>query len=196
MSEDIDFTLNAELSAVRKEIMHLINTSKIFGQIHAGKDVDGFVRLIIPYKTDHGQGEIFIDLNERGKLLLSPETLEIKHFYPDIPKFSFPCLNKKEMIAEKVAAAIGRNKPRDHYDVYQIIKHKIPTNMNLVRRKCKESGDDPSILKMFKRANTLHKRWNEDMLPLIVDEVSFQEVMKALAKYFNLKLEKDKIKKK
>ena len=99
------------------------------------------------------------------------------------------------MIAEKVAAAIGRNKPRDHYDIYQIIKHKIPIKMDLVKKKCEQSGNDPSIIKMFNNANKLYNKWNEDMLPLLVKEISFHEVMQTLAKYFKLKIEKNKLKK-
>jgi hypothetical protein len=45
---------------------------------------------------------------------------------------------------------------------------------------------------MFNKAKTLRNRWNSDMLPLLVEEVSFQEVMKTLAAYFKLKEEKDK----
>lgn len=192
LSEDIDFTLVSDLSGIRKEMTRILDESKLFGKITQDKDVDKFVRLIAPYNSALGKGEIFIDLNQGGKLLLKPESLELKHFYPNIPKFSFPCLNKKEMIAEKVAAAIGRNKPRDHYDIYQIIKHNIPINMKIVKAKCKNSGNDPSILKMFNKAKTLHNRWNQDMLPLLVEEVTFQEVMKTLAERFKLKEEKEK----
>lgn len=194
ISEDIDFTLNRPLSEVRKEIEELINESKLFGVITQDKSVDKFVRLIVPYKTPFGDDQILIDLNEKGKLILEPEILEMKHLYPDIPKLSFPCLNRKEMVAEKIAAAIGRNKPRDHYDIYQLIKHGVVFDMGLVKQKCEQSGDDPSILKMFNKAKTLYKRWNEDMLPLLVEEVSFQEVMKTLADYFHLKDEKELLK--
>ncbi len=121
--------------------------------------------------------------------------LNLNHFYPNLPKYSFRCLNKKEMIAEKVAAAIGRNKPRDHYDIYQIIKHKLSIDMNLVMRKCKQSNQDPSIIKMFNKAKKLHKKWDQDMIPLLKDEISFREVMQTLAKYFNLKQEKEELKK-
>jgi predicted nucleotidyltransferase component of viral defense system len=174
----------------------VINDSKLFGQITQDKDVDKFIRLVIPYKSNLGEGEIFIDLNEKSQIILESENLTIKHFYPNIPNFSFPCLNQKEMIAEKIAAAIGRNKPRDHYDIYKLIKHGVKFDMNLVKKKCEQSGNDPSIIKMFNKAKTLHKRWNEDMIPLLVEEVSFSEVMDTLAKHFNLKEEKDKIKEK
>jgi predicted nucleotidyltransferase component of viral defense system len=195
ISEDIDFTLTRDLKDVRKDIEKIINYSKMFGKITQDKDVDGFIRLIVPYKSVLGDGQIFIDLNQRGKLFLEPELLEMKHFYPNIPTFKFPCLNRTEMIAEKVAASIGRNKPRDHYDIYQLIKHKVKFDMNLVEKKCKQSGDECSILKMFNRAKKLHKRWNEDMIPLLVEEVSFEEVMKTISKHFKLKEEKDNIKK-
>lgn len=196
ISEDIDFTLDQPLDEVKREIIRLINDSKIFGVIRTDKNVDKFVRLIVPYDAPLGKGEIFIDLNERGKLVTKPEILKITHFYPNIPKFSMPCLSKEEMIAEKIAATIGRNKPRDHYDLYQILKRDIPINLKLVEKKCKQSGDEFSIIRMFNNAQKLHKRWKEDLEPLLIEEVTFKEVMKTLTKHFQLKYEKEKTNKK
>lgn len=192
ISEDIDFTLDKPLLVVRKNIITAINKSNVFGKIHRDKDVDKFVRLVVPYATDLGSGEIFIDLNEHGNLLTKSENISMKHFYPNIPKFSIPCLSKEEMIAEKMAATIGRNKPRDHYDLYQIIKRKIPINIKLVKKKCEQSGNEFNIIKMFNNAQKLHKRWNEDLGPLLVEQVTFEEVMSLLAVYFKLKEEKEK----
>lgn len=192
ISEDIDFTLERDIDSVKKEIIGIID--KPFGKVSKDKNVTMFTRLIVPYNTFLGKGEIFIDLNQRAKTFLKPEKLKINHFYPNIPDFSFQCLAKKEMIAEKVAAAIGRNKPRDHYDIYQIIKHKLPINMKLVSAKCKKSGNDPSIIKMFNKAKKLHNRWNTDMSPLIAEDISFQEVIETLANHFKLKKEKEKLK--
>jgi len=194
ISEDIDFTINRPLHEVREEIEAAIHDTGMFGRITQDKDVEKFVRLIVPYKSMLGNDQIFIDLNEKGNLLLKPELQPMKHFYPNIPLFNFPCMNIEEMVAEKVAAAIGRNKPRDHYDIYNLIKHQTNFNMELMRTKCEQSGNDPSIIKMFNRARKLHKIWNEDMLPLLVEEVSFKEVMRTLASHFNLKDEKEKLK--
>ena len=47
---------------------------------------------------------------------------------------------------------------------------------------------------MFNKAKKLKNRWDEDMMDLIADNISFQEVMKNLAKYFKLKEEKEKLK--
>ena len=195
ISEDIDFTLDRPVKDVKKEIIETITASHMFGGITQDKDVEKFTRLIVSYHADFADGTIFIDLNERGKLLTKPEQIQIRHFYPNIPKFSVPCLSQDEMVAEKMAAAIGRNKPRDHYDLYHIIKRKIPIRLTLVKKKCQQSGDEFNIIKMFNKAQTLYKRWNEDLEPLIVEEITFQEVMQTLAKHFNLKNEKEKLKK-
>ena len=103
-------------------------------------------------------------------------------------------LAKEELIAEKVAATIGRNKPRDHYDVYNIIHEKMPINIALVKKKCHDSGDEFSIIKMFNKAKTLKNRWNKDMEVLIAKPITFQEVIKFLAQHFKLKEEKEKSK--
>ena len=196
ISEDIDFTLTADLQEAKIEIKKIIMGSGLFDKITQDKDVDGFTRLVVHY-NDFAEKEdtIFIDLNKRAKLATLPETHKVPHFYKEsIPYFSINTVSKEEMIAEKVAATIGRNKPRDHYDVYQIIKKEIPINIELVKKKCHESGDEFSIIKMFNNANKLHRRWHEDLAPLLVEEISFEQVMTALAKHFNLKHAKDELK--
>ncbi len=127
--------------------------------------------------------------------MTNPEKHKIEHFYEDnIPEFSVNTLSKDEMIAEKMAATIGRNRPRDHYDLYKIIKSGFPLNIKLVKEKCKESEVEFNIIKMFNRAKILKNRWDKDILPLINDDISFQDVMKTLSNYFKLKEEKEKLK--
>lgn len=194
ISEDIDFTLSRDLEKVKAEIKKIITGAGLFDKITQDKDVEGFTRLVAYYKGFTGKGDsIFIDLNKRSKLATHPENHKITHFYKsNIPQFSIHTISKEEMIAEKVAATIGRNKPRDHYDVYQIIKKGIPINIGLVKKKCRDSGDEFNVIKMFNNANKLHKRWHEDLAPLLVEETTFKQVMTVLARHFRLKEEKEK----
>ena len=196
LSEDIDFTLDRDLENVKMDITKKIIDSKLFREIAKDKDVDGFTRLIVHYDSELGKDTVFIDLNERGNLLTKPELKKIKHFYPNIPPFELSCLSQKEMIAEKMAATIGRNKPRDHFDLYKILKKGYKLDLSLVKKKCEQSGDEYSIIKMFNRAKKLKNRWDEDMIALLSEQITFQEVMTTLAKHFNLKEEKDKLKNK
>jgi|SRR3989344_574718 len=196
LSEDIDFTLDRNLQDIKKEITTKINDSNLFGEITKDKDVEGFTRFIIPYDSELGKGTVFVDLNEKGVLLTKPEQTGIRHFYPNIPPFEMSCLSQKEMIAEKMAATIGRNKPRDHFDLYKILKKGYEIDLSIVKKKCEKSGIDFNIIKMFNQAKKLKNRWDEDMIALLSEHITFQEVMTTLAKHFNLKKEKDKLKNK
>jgi len=75
-----------------------------------------------------------------------------------------------------------------------IIKNNLPLNIELAKKKCKEAGKEFSIIRMFNKAKTLKNRWDKDMLTLISEEITFQEVIKFLAQHFKLKEEKDKLK--
>ena len=120
----------------------------------------------------------------------------LPHFYRDyVPSFSINTLSKQELIAEKMAATIGRNKPRDHFDLYKIISNKMQVDLQMVKQKCEESGNEFNIIKMFNRAKKLNIRWDDDLTPLIAHKITFQEVMTTLAKHFKLKEEKEKLKK-
>ena len=197
LSEDIDFTLTRNEKDVRDEILEIVKKLDFFKEHKEGKSVEGFIRIILTCSSELGDSELFIDLNKRGKLLIPSEVHEVKHFYsPFIPEFSIKTIAKEELIAEKVAASIGRNKPRDHFDVYQIINSDMSINIKMVKKKCADSGDEFSIIKMFNKAQTLKNRWDKDMTALLAEPISFQEVIQFLAKYFKLKEEKEAIKKK
>lgn len=194
LSEDADFTLTKDVEEIKEKIINILEKSKLFQKITKDKDVKGFTRLVVHYRGFSDEdGVVFVDLNQRAKLLMKPEKHQIEHFYKDsIPDFSLNILAKEELIAEKVAAAIGRNMPRDHYDIYKIIRAKIPINMEMVKEKCKQSNVEFEIIKMFNKAKKLKNRWDEDLLPLLSEEASFQEVMTTLARHFKLKEEKSK----
>jgi len=196
LSEDLDFSLTRNEKEVKKDISKILIGSNFIKEIKEGKNIDGFLRMVIKCQSEIGEGEIFIDLNQREKLILPPEEHRINHFYtPFIPEFSVKTVAKEELIADKTAATIGRNKPRDHYDVYMILNKNIPINMGLVKEKCYGSGGEFSIIKMFNKAQTLKNRWDKDMVSLIADPITFQEVIKFLANHFKLKEYKENLRK-
>lgn len=187
LSEDLDFTLTRNLSDVEKDIKNKLKAT-IFNKITHDKRVDKFIRLIVHYRLFHEKGTIFIDLNERAKLMLKPQMIPIHHFYyAFIPKFEVPCLNRDEMIAEKVMAICQRYQPRDYFDIYNIIKMKIPMPMSLIKRKFGDSGKNFSPDLIFKNANKVFNRWNDDLLKLTKTQHSFREVMDVLKKFFKYK---------
>lgn len=196
LSEDLDFTLTRDVSEVKKEIIKIIEQSGLFEKVTEGKNVEGFLRIVVEYKGfSEEKDSVFIDLNKRATLLLKPEMHKVNHLYlPFIPEFAVKTLAKEEMIAEKLKATITRNKPRDHYDIYMILKNNLPINTELAKKKCREAGEEFSIIKMFNKAQTLKNRWDRDMAFLIAEEVTFQEVIKFLVQHFKLREHKNKAK--
>ena len=118
---------------------------------------------------------------------------KVHHFYPEyLPSFSVKTLNVRELMAEKMSASIGRNRPRDHFDLYKILQKNFLLDLDLVRKKCELSGYEFDITKMFNKAQKLKKQWDEEMEQFLQEKISFQEVMTTLAKHFHLKEEKKK----
>ncbi len=193
LSEDLDFTVRGILSDVEKEIKNKLKGT-IFDKISHDKRVSKFVRLVVHYKLFHEDGTIFIDLNKRAKIYLKPEEYELKHFYKDyIPEFKVRTLNLKELTAEKICATVQRYAPRDYYDVYNMIKKKLPVDMKLVKQKFKDDNKKYDIGRIFRRANKVHNKWENDLLPLTVTKPDFKKVMKTLIVYFKYKEYKDKM---
>jgi predicted nucleotidyltransferase component of viral defense system len=193
LSEDIDYTVIKDIDTLKEEIKEIVMNSGFFEDITEDKEVEGFLRLVLHYTNFAEEKDtVFIDLNKRAKLIEEPEMYEIPHFYDEeIPKFSVSTLAAKEMFAEKLAATIGRNKPRDHFDIYMILKKGLPLDYSIAKKKCKASGNTFDLERMFNKAKKLHNKWDEDMIPLLSEEIKFKEVIKTLAKHFDLKAVKD-----
>ncbi|MEK6886295.1 MAG: nucleotidyl transferase AbiEii/AbiGii toxin family protein [Nanoarchaeota archaeon] len=192
LSEDIDFSITRDIKEIKKEIIEIIMQTSLFEKITEDKNTEGFLRLVIHYKGfTNEHDEVFIDLNKRAKLMRTPESHQVHQFYePFIPNFSIKTLAREELIAEKVEATMQRNKPRDHFDVYQIIRANMPINLDLVKEKCVAAKIEFSIMNMFNKAKTLKNRWDDDMTSLLAEPVSFKIVMQFLSDYFKLKEEK------
>ena len=189
LSEDVDYTVTGNLEEVKEEITRIVTDSGLFESVTLAKDVDGFSRLVLHYTNFDGMKDVvFIDLNRRAKLLKQPEIHAIPHFYgEEIPPFSVSTLAAQELCAEKLAATIGRNKPRDHFDVYMIIKKGLRLDYAIAEKKCRDAGDAFDLERLFNKAKQLHNRWDDDMVPLLAEEIGYQEVIQTLAKHFDLK---------
>ncbi len=197
LSEDVDYTVTGDMKKIKRKITQIVMDSGFFEAVSEDKNVDNFLRIVFHYTnfTDR-KDNVFIDLNKRAKLIQKPETHTLPHFYDEeIPCFSVRTLAAKELFAEKLAATIGRNQPRDHYDIYMILKEGFALDYELAKKKCKASGYEFDLEKMFNKAKKLHKNWQEDMVPLLKELVEFEEVIKTLARHFDLKKVKGEKKK-
>src|SRR3989344_3218257 len=70
LSEDIDFTLTRSEQEIKEEITKIVQTLDFYKDHKEGKNVGGFVRIIVICNSELGYAELFIDLNKRAKLIV------------------------------------------------------------------------------------------------------------------------------
>lgn len=183
LSEDIDFTVTADLGRVRAAIEGRLAAAGLFGSMTEGRHVQGFLRLHAPYTDPFGQeGAVSIDLNRRASLMLPPETHTVGNFYH--MRFHVATLHPRELVAEKVHALIHRNQPRDYFDVYHIIRRRLPIDMDLVQKKSKVPDRAALVAMIFSNARKVYSHWETDLTPLVRHPVPFRKVMDSLKEFF------------
>ncbi|MCD4760209.1 nucleotidyl transferase AbiEii/AbiGii toxin family protein [archaeon] len=188
LSEDLDFTATESIRKIEKQIKERLKSKKVFKEITHDKRVKDFTRLIVHYVSYYGKDSIIIDLNKRAKIYLKSEEHNLIHFYKgNIPEFKVKTLNVRELIAEKICAMVQRYAPRDYYDVYEIIKNKLPIDIKLVKKKFVDSDEKYDIGRIFRRGNKIYNKWESDLLPLTTTKPEFKKVMNTLMKYFKYK---------
>lgn len=188
LSEDLDFTAKGNIKKAEEAIRQAALREKEFTEITHDKKTPEFVRLLVHYKSALGADYVIVDLNGKASVHLKAEEKEIRHFYyGKIPKFSIQTLSLKELIAEKVAATVQRNAPRDYYDIYNIINKKMPIDKALVKKKLKEHGGKFDIGRIFRRGNKVYARWETDLLPLTKTKPDYKKVIRTIAKHFRYK---------
>lgn len=189
LSEDLDFSLSIGTKNAEKQIRNRLEGT-FFKKITHDNRYDKFIRLVVHYRLFHDDGTIYIDLNENENAIIKPDTAKMLHFYKGhIPKFKISCLDASEMTAEKIRATCQRYKPRDYYDLYYIIKKKLPIDLRLVSEKFKEYDTDFDVSLIFKNTNKIFREWNDDLFNLTKSELEFDKMINALKKYFEYKEE-------
>lgn len=196
LSEDLDFTCTARINEVKKKIEEIVKDNpNLFTKLGTDKENERFTRIQVYYKSYFLKREhVNIDLNSNAKIYLKPEKKQVKHFYKEIPEFSITMLNQKELLSEKIRSLFQRNQPRDYFDAYQIIQSGQKIDEKLVKQKIKEVGLIYDIGKIFKNANKIYSKWEEETTSLTNKPIAYKTAIAVIANHFKYK-EKKAIKK-
>ena len=66
--------------------------------------------------------------------------------------------------------------------------------MSLVEKKFKVENKEFNRIDIFKNTNKVYKSWDKDLNQILKIHLDFKEVMKVISDYFDLKMEKEKLK--
>jgi predicted nucleotidyltransferase component of viral defense system len=179
LSEDLDFTVTISNDEVKKRVDEIIEEDKRhFKRLEYEHDSKGFVRIKIFYNGYFTRNSyIVMDVNTNASLHLKSERNLVHNFYN--LDFRIRTVNFNELIAEKLRAAITRNQPRDYFDLYFILK-KYDVDMELVKKKTEEANQRFDIERIFKNANKIYSKWDEDVGKLTNEKLTFGECIKVL----------------
>ncbi len=143
-SEDLDFSATKQIDAgnlIRKALYGIkllgINASiKYTEQYHNTANIGiNFQGLFYDRRKD-SLCFLLLNISLREKSCLPPKLEKISTVYEEFPDFDVVVMDPKEILAEKIAAVYSRNKPRDVYDAWFLLKRlSVDLDVNLVNKK-------------------------------------------------------------
>lgn len=178
-SEDLDFTVskNVKIGKIVASLLENLEFLNIKGQVKETREYLQQINVHLLFKGPLYRGRkselCFLPLNlslRERPLMIQKEGYH--SLYPEIPAFDLFLMSEPEILAEKVRAIYTRNKPRDVYDFWFLLKKKIHFDRNLVEQKLKlyDLHFDISIFK--ERLQEKEKLWLTDLKPLVPNDVA------------------------
>jgi len=141
-SEDLDFTavgtIPDDLSA------HVSRDLALFGIENSVKDIessDATISFRVAAKgplntSDKDMCYVYVEISKREYVIMKSISLRLDIPAYQIPIKIIPGMSLDEVAAEKVRAILSRNKARDVYDLYYLIKEKrVKFDINLINKK-------------------------------------------------------------
>jgi predicted nucleotidyltransferase component of viral defense system len=75
------------------------------------------------------------DINRKSSVSLRPVSSKLISLYPEVPTYSVLVMGEEEILTEKIRAVCTRNKARDLYDVWFLLKKGVGTDYELLDKK-------------------------------------------------------------
>ncbi|MCL5676058.1 MAG: nucleotidyl transferase AbiEii/AbiGii toxin family protein [Patescibacteria group bacterium] len=124
-SQDLDFSTGAtktkEIENCAQNTLSEIEKEGIKTEIKEAKETTGGYLAIIEFKLDKNTVSVQLEISTRRKKLSGELTTVVGDF---IPPYTIMRLSQEQLIKEKISALLFRQKPRDFYDLYFILRAK------------------------------------------------------------------------
>jgi predicted nucleotidyltransferase component of viral defense system len=153
-----DYGVEAEIDKIEEKKISLNCRLKYRGPLYQG--------------SEKSIGTIDIEISKREDVFLDPEWTRLFFEYPDIRVVNALGLAKKELLAEKLRALTGRNKPRDLYDCWFLIKQGVDLDRGLFEKKI-EVVDGASEVSI----EVTEDMWEDDLNLFLENPPEFQQVL-------------------
>ncbi|PKP57737.1 MAG: hypothetical protein CVT88_06845 [Candidatus Altiarchaeales archaeon HGW-Altiarchaeales-1] len=190
-SEDLDFDITGKNISISSVIENVIRTTKLLGMsgtLYEKEEYTNEINVRFGIKGplyDGGKksmSRIVLNLSKRERPVFVERKLLISS-YQEIPSFEINVISQEEISAEKIRCIMTRDKPRDIYDLYFLLKKGIIIDESLVNRKCKIYGQKFNKVSFFSKLYQKQKMWSIDLKGLIIGTLpGFEDVVNELKK--------------
>ena len=144
-SEDLDFTFMKHHKAILKAIQEAVGQLALLGISGKIKEIQEYPRQINAHLEFKGplyngsrESLVFIPLNISLREKVQHAAFEMLFSsYREIPSFEAYVMEEQEIAAEKVRAILSRDKARDVYDLWFLLKKGIMLDEALIEKKLK-----------------------------------------------------------
>lgn len=124
----------------------------------------------------HSLCKFIIDLSFRENVMLKPEIRTIGRFLEEVPSFDVFVMPEKEILAEKARAIVSRNKARDVYDFWFLLKKGVELDTALVNEKFQYYKQEWDEKQFVKKLGEKKRVWITELQPLVPSVPDFKEV--------------------
>lgn len=192
-SEDLDFSavkkidIDKLLSRVTMKLKQYDIEAEITGKKEPFSSILTTIHAKGPLYTGDKRtmAKLRVDINFKSEVVLPAETKMHVSIYPDIPPFSVIVMREEEIFAEKVRAALTRNKPRDVYDLWLLLEKGVSKDMPLIKQKLKYYNMDYNETIFKQSIDAKEGMWQKDLAPLVFGALpSFNEAKKKILSAF------------
>ena len=121
---------------------------------------------------------ITINISMKEKPIYKPKEERIYPIYRDIPSFTLQVMPIEEIFAEKIRALFTRNKPRDVYDIWFLIKKRSNINIQDINKKLKLYKEKFNEKRFIDKIEEKRKSWNMDLKGLIKENLPDFNIIK------------------
>ncbi len=193
-SEDLDFTLLKHRRTIPRTFQKVTRQLSAIGVSARVKEMRDFRQQINVYLECKGplyngskDSLLFIPINISLREKVQHAAFEmIFSSYQEIPSFEVYVMKEIEIAAEKVRAILGRDKARDVYDLWFLLKKGVPLDEALIAKKLKIAGMHFNKKELLSAVAAKEKMWEMDLQKLILGNLPpFQKVQEELVRFID-----------
>lgn len=186
-SEDLDFTQNAKRFDADGFVTRIVRSLALVGVTAKADDLQEFgteinVRFAVRGPLYDGSKEsvcrVTVNISHRERVQLPTKREMVIPVSRELPSFNVVVMDLTEVMAEKVRALMTRNKARDAYDIWFLLKRGVRPDPVLIDRKLKIYKKKFTNAEFEEHLESKRGLWNLDLRDLIIGELLDFETIK------------------